>query len=118
MRDNCAVGAHLVAPGFACPSCGERRLDQLAWLKPHYELVRCASCGAAYEPGVDRRTWLIKAMVRIGQDAGWWDEDVVARWREMADTLTVEQLDRWYRVSAWAARGKRPTHDEEATWRT
>lgn len=41
-------------------------------------------------------------MVRIGQDAGWWDEETVTEWRKMADTLTVEQLDRWYRVSAWA----------------
>jgi len=99
----------MVLPGFACPSCGERRLDQLAWLKPHYELVRCASCGAAYEPGVDRRTWLIKAVARIGLDIGWWDQCGADEWRRLADTLTDEQLDRWYRVSAWAAKVERET---------
>ena len=116
MVDNGAVDANefeVVAPGFACPSCGERRLDRLAWLEPHYELVRCATCDAEYTPGVDRRTWLIEAVVRIGQEVGWWDEDVTDEWRELADTLTVEQLDRWYRVSIWAAKVNRETQAKE-----
>ncbi|MGI6379797.1 MAG: hypothetical protein ACOX2R_03290 [Anaerolineae bacterium] len=101
-----------VLPGLACPGCGERRLDCLAWLEPDAERVRCATCGAEYAPGGDRRDWLIEAVVRIGQDAGWWDDSVVARWREMAQTLTVEQLDRWYRVSIWAAKVNRKTRTE------
>jgi len=71
--------------------------------------VRCATCGAAYEPGVDRRAWLIEAVVRIGQAEGWWNEGTVTEWRRLAETLTEEQLDRWYRVSAWAARVNRET---------
>jgi Zn ribbon nucleic-acid-binding protein len=102
-----ADGVELVIPGFACPSCGERRLDCLAWLEPDDELVHCATCGAAYEPGVGRREWLIEVVVRIGQNAGWWGERAVAEWRQLAPKLSDEQLDRWYRVSAWAARTER-----------
>ena len=115
MVDNGAVEANLVAPGFACPSCGERRLDQLAWLEPDHELVRCATCGTKYTPGVDRRAWLIEAVVRIGLDIGWWDEDVTDEWRELVGTLTVEQLDRWYRVSIWAAKVKKEAGRKDET---
>jgi Zn ribbon nucleic-acid-binding protein len=104
-----ADGFELVVPGFACPSCGERRLDCLAWLEPDDELVHCATCGAEYAPGVDRREWLIGVVVRIGQNAGWWDEGTVTEWRRLAETLSEEQLDRWYRVSAWAAKVNRET---------
>jgi len=100
-----AIG--LVLPGFACPGCGERRLERLAWLGSDDELVRCATCGAEYAPGVDRREWLTEAVVRIGVDVGWWDQSVVADWRDLAGTLTEEQLDRWYRVSTWAAKMKK-----------
>jgi len=99
----------MVLPGFACPSCGERRLDRLAWLEPDYEAVRCATCGTEYTPSVDRRAWLTEAVARIGLDIGWWDQSVADEWQRLADTLTHEQLDRWYRVSAWAAKVKRET---------
>lgn len=102
-----------VHPGLACPGCGERRLEQLAWLEPDYERVRCATCGDEFEPGVDRREWLTQAVLAIGQDAGWWEEGVAEKWRELAKTLTVEQLDRWYRVSAWAAKVNRETRTEK-----
>jgi Zn ribbon nucleic-acid-binding protein len=108
-----ADGFEVVATGFACPSCGERRLDYLTWLEPDFEVVRCTTCGAEYAPGVDRRAWLIEAVVRIGQSAGWWDDGTVTEWRRLADTLTVEQLDRWYRVSAWAAKVNRETQTKE-----
>lgn len=39
--------AELVDPCFACPACGERRLDQLVWRDGNR--VRCASCETHYE---------------------------------------------------------------------
>jgi hypothetical protein len=85
----------------------------VAWLEPDYELVHCATCGAEYAPGRDRRTWLIEAVLQIGQAAGWRGERAVAEWRALAETLSEEQLDRWYRVSAWAARVNRETQAKE-----
>jgi hypothetical protein len=104
--DSDVVG--LVLPSFACPGYGQRRLDELAWLEPDDELVHCATCGAEYAPGCDRREWLIEAVLQIGQDAGWWGERAVAERRQLAPKLTDEQLKRWYRVSTWAARVERP----------
>ena len=40
--------ANLVAQDDACPKCGERHVDHLAWLDD--EVVHCTSCGADYEP--------------------------------------------------------------------
>lgn len=39
--------AELVDPCFACPACGERRLDQLVWREGNQ--VRCTSCETHYE---------------------------------------------------------------------
>ncbi|CAB1129514.1 protein of unknown function [Candidatus Hydrogenisulfobacillus filiaventi] len=51
----------LVQDRFACPVCGERRMDRLAWentgdgpqarLRYGREYVVCESCGTAYDPG-------------------------------------------------------------------
>ena len=35
-----------VAPGFACPQCGENRMD---YLVSDDGVVRCATCGTCYE---------------------------------------------------------------------
>ncbi len=110
-----AIG--LVLAGSACPSCGDRRLERLAWLGSDDELVRCATCGAAYAPGVDRPACLTEAVVRIGEGIGWCDQSVVADWRELAGTLTEEQLDRWYRVSACAAKAKKEAGKTDKTAR-
>ena len=56
--------------------------------------MRCATCSAEYTPGVNRRVWLPEAVVRIGVDIGWWNQSVMADWRELAGMLTEEQLDR------------------------
>lgn len=37
-----------VAPGFACPHCGEDHVDSLVWIND--DQVRCASCGTIYDP--------------------------------------------------------------------
>lgn len=37
-----------LAPGDACPNCGQDDHDQLIWIDD--ERVRCASCGAVYVP--------------------------------------------------------------------
>ena len=36
----------LVQPKWACPQCGERRMD---YLIPDHNAVRCATCGTCYE---------------------------------------------------------------------
>lgn len=36
-----------VAPGGACPECGERHADRLVW---EGDLVRCTSCGITFDP--------------------------------------------------------------------
>ena len=38
-----------VARCFACPCCGERRMDWLGWNKAG-TVVSCATCGADYDP--------------------------------------------------------------------
>jgi hypothetical protein len=38
-----------VAPIFACPCCGERRMDWLAW-NTAGTVVTCTSCRADYDP--------------------------------------------------------------------
>ena len=41
----------LVLEGLACPGCGERRMDRLNWLPPHFDqAVKCQRCGQVYEP--------------------------------------------------------------------
>ena len=45
----------LVEPKFACPCCGERRLDFLVWQDddaqhPDDDVVKCATCGTVYDP--------------------------------------------------------------------
>jgi len=37
-----------VAPGLACPECGESDADRLIWLND--EFVRCDACGTIYPP--------------------------------------------------------------------
>ena len=39
---------NLVAPGVACPQCGERRPERLVWQND--TMVRCTSCQGFYEP--------------------------------------------------------------------
>jgi rubredoxin len=41
-------GYDRVAPGFACPSCGEDDIDSLVWIDD--DKVRCDSCGTVYDP--------------------------------------------------------------------
>jgi hypothetical protein len=41
--------ADLVRTEWACPRCGERRLDFLVWVDDEH--VECASCKAVYAPG-------------------------------------------------------------------
>ena len=38
-----------VLPLLGCPSCGERRADELVWLDD--ERVRCQTCGSVFRPG-------------------------------------------------------------------
>ncbi|MEZ6233426.1 MAG: hypothetical protein R3B68_04480 [Phycisphaerales bacterium] len=38
-----------VDPIFACPTCGERDADRLAWIDD--DQVECQACGTIYEPG-------------------------------------------------------------------
>lgn len=37
-----------VEPGFACPHCGERRMDMLVWIED--DRVECQTCGHHYDP--------------------------------------------------------------------
>jgi rubredoxin len=37
-----------VAPGMACPKCGEDEMDSLVWIDD--DKVRCDSCGTVYDP--------------------------------------------------------------------
>ena len=37
-----------VAPGLACPECGEADADRLIWIDD--EFVRCDACGTIYPP--------------------------------------------------------------------
>jgi hypothetical protein len=38
-----------VRPEWACPGCGERRMDWLVWTADDDHVV-CATCGAPYDP--------------------------------------------------------------------
>ena len=38
-----------VIEGAACPGCGEREMDKLAWSQDG-DYVRCATCGAWFDP--------------------------------------------------------------------
>jgi uncharacterized Zn finger protein len=38
---------------FACPQCGEDRLDELVWIGDDCQEVRCNACGTIYSPGDD-----------------------------------------------------------------
>ena len=38
----------LVAFAYRCPGCGERHIDNLVWIDD--ETVKCATCGALYDP--------------------------------------------------------------------
>ena len=40
-----------VAAAFACPQCGEDRVDHLAWLDE--TTVRCTACAVEYQPDAD-----------------------------------------------------------------
>ena len=48
-----AINAQLdeVGAASACPKCGERRVDALAWEKDEKH-VKCSTCGKRYEPPV------------------------------------------------------------------
>ena len=37
-----------VEAGFACPHCGERRMDMLVWVED--DRVECQNCGRGYDP--------------------------------------------------------------------
>ena len=43
------VEQELVVEGAACPGCGEREIDKLAWSQDG-DFVRCATCGAWFDP--------------------------------------------------------------------
>ena len=50
-NDKVDADEDLVEPNFACPSCGERRVDWLAIgeaIGEDYELVTCGSCKREY----------------------------------------------------------------------
>lgn len=47
------VATELVDRRFACPHCGEQRMDWLVWDSEGVE-VDCETCGMAYEPHVDQ----------------------------------------------------------------
>jgi len=42
-----------VHPEFACPTCGEVRIDNLVWIDD--DTVRCSRCGTEYAPRRPRR---------------------------------------------------------------
>ena len=46
-----ANGDELVVRSSACPVCGERRMDWLAFNDDNGEIVHCLSCHALYLPG-------------------------------------------------------------------
>ena len=54
LREYCAQaimdndGNELVRAKDACPACGERRMDWLAWQEPDGETVKCSTCGEHY----------------------------------------------------------------------
>ncbi|MFC1930447.1 hypothetical protein ACFLWE_00955 [Chloroflexota bacterium] len=39
----------LVRTEWACPKCGERRMDYLVWIDEG-ERVKCGTCGFEYKP--------------------------------------------------------------------
>ena len=41
----------LVVPEHACPLCGERSVDHLAWIDEQW--VRCHRCGIQYDPDAE-----------------------------------------------------------------
>jgi rubredoxin len=43
----------LVRFEHACPACGERRIDELAWIDD--EQVHCQTCGTIYDPNAGDR---------------------------------------------------------------
>ena len=44
--------SELVPTECGCPTCGERRMDELEWQPPYFdEKVKCFSCNTEYEPG-------------------------------------------------------------------
>jgi transcription elongation factor Elf1 len=46
---NVTIPDDLVAEHDACPACGERHVDWLAW-DDDGETVTCQTCGARYDP--------------------------------------------------------------------
>lgn len=40
----------LVAECFACPECGERRMNHLDWVEPYLEKIECRSCKLVSTP--------------------------------------------------------------------
>ena len=49
-QDNGREPIDPVAPGDACPSCGERECDALVWIEDG-ERVQCQRCKTVYRPG-------------------------------------------------------------------
>lgn len=52
MNDNRRKPIDPVAPEDACPNCGERERDELAWIDD--EIVQCKRGSTAYRPGAVR----------------------------------------------------------------
>ena len=48
-HDNGHEPADLVAAEDACPTCGQREVDELVWLDD--ERVQCQRCHTTYRPG-------------------------------------------------------------------
>ncbi len=40
-----------VEPGFACPHCGECRMDMLVWVED--DRIECQTCGRHYDPAAE-----------------------------------------------------------------
>jgi hypothetical protein len=57
LREYCAQvtmdddGNELVSVKNACPACGERRIDWLAWDNECFQ-VTCSTCGHKYDPAI------------------------------------------------------------------
>lgn len=61
-----------VPAGGACPVCNEGRLDELVWVEPDSELVRCNGCGAVYDPLGRTWFWLCYTSHDSGRTASSW----------------------------------------------
>jgi len=48
------VEFEMVDEKFACPNCGEQKMDWLIW-DEDADTVKCQSCGTVYDPATEGR---------------------------------------------------------------